>query len=106
MNDRRSEDRLYTAIVMAFLASLVVLGLLGVPALLVAAIGVVVAAIGIATFHRLAAGGTGAPPRRRRGHDRVPAKYVPSVLESSSVRQRPGIHLRRQRGASPPLRLR
>ncbi|HVW47275.1 MAG TPA: hypothetical protein VHA76_09495 [Solirubrobacterales bacterium] len=102
MNDRSSEDRLYAAVLLTFLAGLVALGLLGVPALLVAAIGAVLAAVGIALFHR-------APgPGRRRRHRgrRVPDKYVPSVLEGSRVKRRRLAPLRRHRGASPPLRFR
>ncbi|HEX3736696.1 MAG TPA: hypothetical protein VHV53_04070 [Solirubrobacterales bacterium] len=87
---------------MAFGVSLVVLGLLGVPALLVAAIGAVVAAVAIGAFHR-SLGGT---PRRRSSHQRVPAKYVPSVLEGSSMRRRRIVHLRRHRHPSSPLRFR
>ncbi|HTR75602.1 MAG TPA: hypothetical protein VMH33_10165 [Solirubrobacterales bacterium] len=94
MDSRRTGERLYTAIVMAFLVGLVVLGLLGVPALLVGAIGIVVAALAIAIFHRPLSG----RPRTRRG-DRVPAHYVPSVLEPSTARRRRGLHLRRHRHA-------
>ncbi len=106
MRDRRREDRLYTAIVLAFLVGLVGLGLLGVPALLVAAIGVVVAAILITLCHgyfgdgRRSASPTGGRPAR------VPAKYVPSVLEGSSMRRRRLPGLRRQRHPNPPLRFR
>ncbi len=51
MSRRRNGERLYAAVLLAFLVGLVALGLLGVPALLVAAIGLVVAALGIALFH-------------------------------------------------------
>ena len=106
MHDRRSEDRLYTAILLAFGVTLVGLGLLGVPALLVAAIGVAVAALAIALFHgRLEAGG-GARTRRSGKRSPVPAKYVPSVLEGSSMRRRRSLHLRRRNHANPPLRFR
>jgi Flp pilus assembly protein TadB len=97
MKGPRAEDRLYPAGVLAFLCGLVAIGLLGVPALLVAAIGVAVAAVVIAVFHRKV------DSRRRR---RVPEKYVPQVLENGSLRRRRGVHLRRHRGASPPLRFR
>jgi hypothetical protein len=103
VNDRRSEDRVYTAVVMGFLVGLVALGLLGVPALLVAAIGILVAAIGIAVCHRFLEE-RNAGVRRRRGDVRVPEKYVPTVLEGSSMRRRRIGHLRRNRHASPPLR--
>jgi hypothetical protein len=106
MKDRRSEDRLYTAIVMAFLIGLVALGLLGVPALLVAAIGAVLAGLGIALFHRSLEGGNGASPGRRGRYRSVPHRYVPSVLEGSSSRRRRLVHLRRNRHASQPLRFR
>jgi hypothetical protein len=106
MKDRRSEDRLYTAIVMAFLVGLVALGLLGVPALLVAAIGVVVAALGIALFHRSLEGGNKAPRGGRERYRPVSTKYVPSVLEGSSVGRRRIVHPRRHRHASRPLRFR
>jgi hypothetical protein len=102
MNDRRSEDRLYTAVLLAFLVGLVAIGLLGVPAPLVAAIGVVLAAIGIVVFRGFLA----AAERRPRPGGRVPEKYAPSVLEGSSVRRRRIGLLRRQRHASPPLRFR
>jgi hypothetical protein len=97
MKGPRDEDRLYTAVVLAFLIGLVALGLLGVPALLVAAIGLAVAAFAIAVFHRMMEG---------RGCQPVPEKYVPRVLESGSMRRRRGVHLRRRRSASPPLRFR
>jgi uncharacterized protein (DUF58 family) len=106
MPERRSGDRLYTAILMAFLVALVGLGLVGVPALLVAAIGLGVAGLGIAIFHRrLEAGRT--PPRRQASkRSPMPAKYVPSVLEGSSMRRRRAIHLRRRNHPNPPLRFR
>jgi hypothetical protein len=106
MNDRRSEERLYTAVVLAFLVGLVVLGLLGVPALLVAAIGAVLAAVGIAVFHRSLGSGSGLTPSRRGGRQKVPERYVPTVLEGSSMKRRRIVHLRRHRNASPPLRFR
>jgi hypothetical protein len=106
MNRPRTEDRLYTAVVSAFLIGLVAIGLLGVPALSVAAIGVAVAAVGIAVFDRALEGRRGASSRSSAGHQKVPAKYAPRVLESGSMRRRRGVHLRRHRGASPPLRFR
>jgi len=95
MKGPRTEDRLYTAIVLAFLIGLVALGLLGLPTPLVAAIGLAFAALGIAVFHRAL-----------EGRNRVPEKYVPRVLENGRMRRRRGVHLRRHRGASPPLRFR
>jgi hypothetical protein len=106
MPDRSSEDRLYTAILMAFLVALVALGLLGIPALLVAAIGVAAAALAIAVFHRRPEARGGAGPRRASKRSPVPARYVPSVLEGSSSRRRRVVHLRRHRNASTPLRFR
>ena len=106
MKDRRREDRLYTAIAMAFFAGLVALGLLGVPALLVAAIGAAVAAIGIAVLRRFLEGGNVPGRGCRAGGRPAPVKYVPSVLEGSSIRRRRTVHLRRRRHASPPLRYR
>ncbi|HEX4752698.1 MAG TPA: hypothetical protein VH268_07360 [Solirubrobacterales bacterium] len=106
MNGRRNEERLYTAVVLAFLVGLVALGLLGIPALLVAAIGAVVAAMGIAIFHRSAGSRSGLTPSRRGGHHKVPERYVPTVLEGSSMKRRRIAHLRRHRNASPPLRFR
>ena len=97
MKGPRAEDRLYPALVLAFLSGLVALGLLGLPSLLVAAIGVAVAAFAIVIFHRSI---------EDRGRQRVPEKYVPRVLESGSMRRRRGVHPRRHRGASPPLRFR
>jgi hypothetical protein len=91
----RAEDRLYTAVVLASLIGLVALGLLGLSTALVAAIGLAVAALGIAVFHRAL-----------EGRHRVPEKYVPRVLGSGRTRRRRGVHLRRHRGASPPLRFR
>jgi hypothetical protein len=105
MKDPRTEDRLYSAVTLAFLIGLVALGLSGVPALLVAAIGVAVAALVIALFHR-ALEGRGTPSSRSAARHRVPEKYVPRVLENGSTRRRRGVHLRRHRGASPPLRFR
>jgi hypothetical protein len=100
------EDRLYTAVLVAFGAALVTLGVLGVPALLVAAIGLAVAALAIAVFHRRL--GAGTTRRRRRASKRspIPSSYVPSVLEGSSARRRRGLHLRRRHHPNPPLRFR
>jgi hypothetical protein len=95
MNRRRSEDRLYPTVLIAFLVGLVALGLLGVPALLVAAIGLLVAAVAIGILHV-----------RRGGAPRVPEKYVPSVLEGSRVKRRRLGGLKRHRSAQPPLRFR
>jgi len=106
MNDRRNQDRLYSAVVLAFLVGLVGMGLLGVPALLVAAIGAALAAVGITLFHRSLEGGRGRPPRRRKGRQRIPERYVPSVLEGSSMKRRRTVHLGKRRHAAPPLRFR
>jgi hypothetical protein len=106
MNGSRNEDRPYAAVVLAFLIGLVALGLLGVPALLVAAIGVAVAALAIAVFHRALEGRRGGPARSSASRQRVPEKYVPVVLEHGSMKRRRTSHLRRRRGASPPLRFR
>jgi hypothetical protein len=106
MNDRRREDRLYTTVVVAFLLGLVALGLIGVPALLVAAIGAAVAGLGIAAFHRRLEPGDTPGSRRRRRREPVPARYVPSVLEGSSARRRRILHLRRHRHPQTPLRFR
>jgi hypothetical protein len=105
MNNQQKSDRLYTAIVLAFLIGLVTLGLLGVPALLVAVIGIAATALGIGVFHGFFESQAGAPSRRRTTRARVPERYVPSVLEGSSTRRRRGGFLRRHRHASPPLRL-
>ncbi len=102
MPEQRRADRLYTATLMAFLAALVGLGLIGVPALLVAAIGIGVAALGIAFLHRRQAARSHQVSKRSP----VPAKYVPSVLEGSSMRRRRALHLRRRHHADPPLRFR
>lgn len=106
MNHRRREDRLYTTVVLAFLAGLVALGLLGIPALLVAAIGAAVAGLGITASHRRLSvrGATGS--RRRDRHRAVPTRYVPSVLEGSSAKRRRILHLRRHRHPQTPLRFR
>ena len=94
MDGRHSGEPLYAAVLIAFLVGLIALGLLGIPALLVAAIGLLVAALGITLLHR--------------GHDArgVPDKYVPSVLEGSRAKRRRFAPLRRHRHASPPLRFR
>jgi hypothetical protein len=105
MKDPRTEDRRYTAVVLAFLIGLVALGLVGVPALLVAAIGLGIAALAIAVFHR-ALESRGGSARAAAGRRKVPDKYVPRVLESGSMRRRRGVHLRRHRSPSPPLRFR
>ena len=104
--DDRSGDRLYTAILMAFLVALVGLGLLGVPALLVAAIGVGAAALGIAIFGRRQGAGSAAARPRASKRSPIPTSYVPSVLEGSSMRRRRGLHLRRRHHPNPPLRFR
>jgi hypothetical protein len=100
------EDRLYSVVVLAFLIGLVALGLLGVPALLVAAIGVAVAALAILVFHGALERSPRARSRVSARRQSVPEKYVPRVLESGSMRRRRGVHLRRHRSASPPLRFR
>jgi hypothetical protein len=106
MDRPNPQDRPYTAVVLAFLTGLVALGLLGVSALLVAAIGVAVAALAIALFHRALEGSRRPAARASARRQRVPEKYVPTVLESGSRRRRRGVHLRRHRSASPPLRFR
>jgi hypothetical protein len=73
MNDRRNGEPLYAAVLIAFLVGLVTLGLLGISALAVAAIGLVFAALGITLLHR------------GRGARGVPDKYVPSVLRASAA---------------------
>ena len=105
MPDRRG-DRLYTAFLMAFLVALVGLGLLGVPALLVTALGAGAAALAIALFHRRLEAGPVAGGRKSSKRSPIPAKYVPSVLEGSSAHRRRGLHLRRRHNANPPLRFR
>jgi hypothetical protein len=99
-------ERLYTAILMAFLAALVGLGVLGVPAPLVAAIGLGTAALTIAIFHRRLEAGSARVGRRTSKRSPIPASYVPSVLEGSSMRRRRGLHLRRRHHPNPPLRFR
>ena len=94
MDARHNGESLYAAVLIAFLVGLVALGLLGIPALLVAAIGLTVAALGITLLHR------------GRGARGVPDKYVPSVLEGSRAKRRRFAPLRRHRHASPPLRFR
>ena len=106
MNRRRSEDRLYPAVLLAFLVGLVSLGLLGMPALLVAAIGAAAVSLAIALFHRALGRGRTLAPRGRRRDPGVPDKYVPSVLEGSRTKRRRLATLRRHRNASPPLRFR
>jgi hypothetical protein len=94
MDERHYGEPLYAAVLIAFLVGLIALGLLGIPALLVAAIGLVVVALGITLIHR------------GRGARGVPDKYVPSVLEGSRAKRRRFTPLRRHRHASPPLRFR
>lgn len=94
MDERHYGEPLYAAVLIAFLVGLIALGLLGISALLVAAIGLVVAALGITLLHR------------GRGARGVPDKYVPSVLEGSRAKRRRFTPLRRHRHASPPLRFR
>ena len=106
MTERRSGDRLYTAILVAFLVALVGLGVLGVPALLVAAIGLATAAVGIAIFHRRLEGRTGRQGSLTSKRSPIPGSYAPSVLEGSSMRRRRGLHLRRRHHPNPPLRFR
>jgi hypothetical protein len=92
MKDRRREDRLYPVVLLAFLLGLVAIGLLGVPALLVAALGAAVAAVAIGVLHG----------RQRK----APARYMPSVLEPSSLKRRRTVHLRRHKALNLPLRFR
>jgi hypothetical protein len=106
MKNRRSEDTLYPVILVASLFGLVALGLLGIPALLVAAIGAVAAAIAIGVFHRALEGRAGGARPVRRGRGQLPRHYVPSVLEGSSLKRHRLPHLRRHRHPTPPLRLR
>jgi hypothetical protein len=77
-----------------------------VPALLVAAIGIAVAALAIALFHRALDRGRTLASRGRRRAPGVPDKYVPSVLEGSRTKRRRLGPPRRHRNASPPLRFR
>jgi hypothetical protein len=105
MDSPRNEDRLYTVLVLAFLTGMVAAGLLGVPALLVAAIGVAAAALAIGVSHGALEGRRGSAPRSSASRQTVPEKYVPRVLERGSRRRRMA-HLRRHRGASPPLHMR
>jgi hypothetical protein len=102
----RSGNRLYTAILMAFGVAMVGLGLVGVPAPLVVAIGLGAAALGIAIFHRRLEAGSASRTRQASKRSPVPARYVPSVLEGSSARRRRGLHLRRRHHANTPLRFR
>ncbi len=102
MKGRRSEESLYTAVVLAFLVGLVGLGLLGVPAPLVAA----VAALAIAVFRGALERGRRATSGRPRGRQRIPERYVPSVLEGTSIKRRRGVHLGKRRHSAPPLRFR
>jgi hypothetical protein len=106
MPERRSGDRLYPAILMAFLIALIGLGLVGVPALLVGAIGLAAAALVIVVFHRRLEAGSAAPSRSKGKRSPIPSSYVPSVLEGSSLRRRRGLHLRRRQNSHPPLRFR
>lgn len=106
MGDRRGADRLYTTILGAFLVALVGLGVAGVPALLVGAIGLAAAALAIAIFHRRLEAGSASKGRRTSKRSPIPASYVPSVLEGSSMRRRRGLHLRRRNHPNPPLRFR
>jgi hypothetical protein len=99
-------DRLYTAILMSFLVTLIGLGVLGVPALLVAAIGLAAAALAITLFHRRLEAGRGETSRIRSKRSPIPGSYVPSVLEGSSMRRRRGLHLRRRHHANRRLRFR
>jgi hypothetical protein len=106
MPDRSSGDRLYTAILMAFLLALIGLGLLGVPALLVAAIGAGAAALGVTILHRRPAPRSVAGRPRASKRSPIPPTYVPSVLEGSSMRRRRLLPLRRRHHPNPPLRFR
>jgi hypothetical protein len=106
MSGRSSEERLYKAVLLAFLGILVALGLLGVPVPLVAAIGVALAAAAIVLFRGSLERGRGPATRRPRGQRRTPDRYVPSVLEGSSIKRRRGARLGKRRHSAPPLRFR
>ncbi len=106
MKGRRREESIYTAVVLAFLVGLVGAGLLGVPALLVAAIGAGVAAVAIALFRGSLERGRKPGAGRRHGQRQIPERYVPSVLEGSSIKRRRGVHLGKRRHSAPPLRFR
>jgi hypothetical protein len=106
MNRRTGEDRLYTAVLAAFLIALVGLGTLGVPAPLVAAIGLAAAALAITAGHRFLGRRAPSAEGRPAPRGRVPRQYVPSVLEGAPARRRRGVHLRRRRNPHPPLRFR
>jgi len=106
MKGRRSEESTYTAVVLAFLVGLVGSGLLGVPAPLVVAIGVALAAVAILLFRGTLEDRRGAAPARRARREKVPERYVPSVLEGSSIKRRRGVHLGKRRHSAPPLRFR
>jgi hypothetical protein len=106
MDRRRSEDRLYAAILAGFLVGLVGLGLIGFPAPLVVAIGLAAAALAISALHLLPGHRRDPSRRSRKALHRVPRQYVPSVLEGAPTRRRRGVHLRRRRNPHPPLRFR
>ena len=102
----RSQDRFYLVVLIGFLVALVGVGLLGVPALLVAALGAVFAAIAILALRGLSEADA-TPAEKPASRPRGPARqYVPSVLEGSSMKRRRGIHIRRGHQPQKPLRSR
>ena len=105
MQKVRRQDRLYPVVLIGFLFALVAVGLLGVPALLVAAGGAVFAALAIVALRRFL--------EAEEGSIESPAtpgpgarQYVPSVLEGSSMRRRRGVPLRRRHRPGQPVRFR
>ncbi len=106
MQRGRSQDRFYPVVLIGFLIALVATGLLGVPALLVAALGAALAAIAILALRGLIEADA-RPAEKPAARPRRPARqYVPTVLEGSSMRRRRGLQIRRRHQPQKPLRYR
>ena len=106
MQKGRRQDRLYPVVLIGFLLALVAVGLLGVPALLVAAGGAAFAALAIVALR----GFLEAEERPRESIETpsrpVVRQYVPSVLEGSSTRRRRGVRIHRRHRLQQPVRFR
>lgn len=106
MQKGRRQDRLYPVVLIGFLLVLVAVGLLGVPALLVAAGGAAFAALAIVALRGFLEAGE--RPRERIEIPPRPAarQYVPTVLQGSSTRRRRGARIHRRHRLGGPVRSR
>lgn len=106
MQKGRRQDRLYPVVLIGFLLALVAVGLLGVPALLVAAGGAAFAALAIVALRGFLEAEKASEELPATAPSAVARQYVPSVLEGSTTRRRRGVHRGRRHRPGQPVRFR